>query len=156
VKLGCDIAEKYSAEVVLLHVLLRDHLTDSLQELAQVEYHSSDKPFSEAIAAIPEGRFPIVDFIPKNAATQDEALAAAADYILGAAETIAKKHQILKILKITEDGRPAKRILKAAEEIGADMIVTGARGISDLKSLVLGSVSHRLVSTASFPCLIVP
>ncbi len=155
VALGSDIAGKYGAEVVLLHILMRDHLSDAMRDLARVEYHSDDKRFSEAIAMIPEGRFPIVDFLPRNAATEDEALQAAADYILGNAETVAKEHGVSETVKRTENGRPASRILEVAEEVGADMIVTGARGISDLKSMVLGSVSHRLVSTATIPCLTV-
>ena len=59
VALGSDLAEKYGAEVVLVHVLLRDHLSDAMRHLVEVEYHAEGKSLSEAISAIPDARFPL-------------------------------------------------------------------------------------------------
>jgi nucleotide-binding universal stress UspA family protein len=53
------------------------------------------------------------------------------------------------------DGDPADEILRYAEEAGADLIVTGSRGLGGLKGLFLGSVSRKLVEGAKCPCLIV-
>lgn len=52
-------------------------------------------------------------------------------------------------------GRPAEMILSVAEEEHADVIVLGARGLGLVKELLLGSVSHRILSHASCPTLIV-
>jgi len=49
---------------------------------------------------------------------------------------------------------PAKRIVEAAHE-GADPIVMGSRGLSDLKGLFQGSVSHKVSSRAPCTCLMV-
>lgn len=54
-----------------------------------------------------------------------------------------------------ETGRPAEMILSVAEEEKADLIVLGARGLSPVKELLLGSVSHRVLAHASCPALIV-
>lgn len=45
----------------------------------------------------------------------------------------------------TFDGEAAEAILQCAEDEGADLIVTGSRGVGDLHSLFFGSVSHKLV-----------
>ena len=49
----------------------------------------------------------------------------------------------------------AARILEVAKDVKADMIVTGARGLSDLKALMVGSVSHKLTNMAPVTCITV-
>jgi nucleotide-binding universal stress UspA family protein len=155
VALGSDLAAKYGAEVVLVHVLLRDHLSDAMRHLAEVEYHAKGKSLSEAISSIPVARYPLAQILPKDAASPSDALAAVAEFVLKEAEGIARKHGVTEVSTRTEDGNPASRILEIAEALNADMIVTGARGLSDLKSLMVGSVSHRLTNTAPMTCITV-
>jgi len=50
----------------------------------------------------------------------------------------------------------AETILVAADEVEANVIVLGTRGLSGLKSLLLGSVSHAVLQHASRPVLVVP
>jgi nucleotide-binding universal stress UspA family protein len=52
------------------------------------------------------------------------------------------------------EGRPATEILAEAGLIGADLIVMGARGISAVRRLLLGSVSAEVVDHAPCPVLI--
>jgi len=52
-------------------------------------------------------------------------------------------------------GRAARVILEAANEDGAEMIVMGSRGLSDLAGLVLGSVTHKVLHLARCPVLVV-
>ena len=46
-------------------------------------------------------------------------------------------------------------ILQAAEDTKADIIVVGTRGLSPLRSAIMGSVSHSLIEKATCPVLIV-
>ncbi len=157
VQFGSDIAAKYGAEVVLVHVLLRDHLSENLRHMAEVEYQLAEggKPLYEAIAAIPNARFPVANLVPKDAQTPERVLQAVAEHILAAAERTASEHGVSKISKQIEDGNPASRILEVASDVNADMIVIGSRGLSDMKALLLGSVSHKLSNMASVTCVTV-
>jgi nucleotide-binding universal stress UspA family protein len=49
-----------------------------------------------------------------------------------------------------------RTILDAADEVDAQLVVAGARGLSPVQSLLLGSVSTALVHHSSRPILIVP
>jgi nucleotide-binding universal stress UspA family protein len=53
------------------------------------------------------------------------------------------------------EGPAAKAICQAAEFEGADLIIMGSRGRSDLEGLLLGSCTHRVLKTAPCPVLVV-
>jgi nucleotide-binding universal stress UspA family protein len=50
----------------------------------------------------------------------------------------------------------AAAILSAAEEVGASAIVIGSRGLTGMKSLLLGSVSHAVIQHADRTVIVVP
>ncbi|CCO08294.1 universal stress protein [Desulforamulus hydrothermalis] len=52
-------------------------------------------------------------------------------------------------------GDPAEEIVKLAETDRYDAIVIGSRGLSPVKELFLGSVSHKVVQMAKCPVVIV-
>jgi nucleotide-binding universal stress UspA family protein len=158
IEIGCDLAAKYEAEVVLLHVLLRGEVSENLRHMAEVEFAEAEggQALAMAIAAVPAGRFPAgIDFGKSPTKGRGEMLRAWGEQILEAAETKAHSHGVTKVEKRIEDGDPAKRIMQAAQETKADLIVLGARGLSDLKSLLVGSVSHKVSHLAPVTCITV-
>lgn len=58
------------------------------------------------------------------------------------------------LVDVTPDAT-ALRIARIADEYEASVIVVGARGLSKLKSIVLGSVSHEVVQYSKRPVLVV-
>ena len=45
-------------------------------------------------------------------------------------------------------GSPAETIIEEAERLGVDAIVMGSRGLSDIRGLLVGSVSHKVSHVA--------
>lgn len=154
VRIAGDLAGKYDAKLILIHILLRDQLDEGLRHYAEVEGLADSRPVSEAIANIPSARFP-VSMVPEGAggSSRESVLNAVAELILRGAEEVAREQGAANIMTITEDGEPARRILKAAEDARADLIVLGTRGFSDLKGLLVGSTSHKVSHTSECPVM---
>ncbi len=87
------------------------------------------------------------------------------DELNDAAESAANKaiEQVVGILDpiapqidtIVRTGSPADVIVEAAREIAADVIVMGSRGFGEVRSVLLGSVSERVLHIAHCPVLVV-
>jgi nucleotide-binding universal stress UspA family protein len=52
-------------------------------------------------------------------------------------------------------GLPPGRIIEVADEIDAELIVVGSRGMTGLPHLMLGSVAERVVELATIPVVVV-
>jgi nucleotide-binding universal stress UspA family protein len=64
------------------------------------------------------------------------------------------KHDF-KIDTLLETGDAREKILAAAKENSADIIVIGSRGMGKISRLLLGSVSQSVVQNAKIPVLVV-
>jgi nucleotide-binding universal stress UspA family protein len=54
-----------------------------------------------------------------------------------------------------EQGQPGPRLCRLAAEEGVDLLVIGSRGHTEIKALILGSVSDAVVHGAPCPVLVV-
>lgn len=53
-----------------------------------------------------------------------------------------------EIQSIVRMGQPAEVILEEAKSLGVEAIVMGSRGLGNLRSLAIGSVSHKVMHAA--------
>ena len=79
-----------------------------------------------------------------------------AQSLVDAALDVLARRAVSATGKVTEalEGRVAAAICDTADEVEADLILMGSRGRSDLESLLLGSVAHRVLHLARQPVLI--
>jgi nucleotide-binding universal stress UspA family protein len=63
--------------------------------------------------------------------------------------------QDLSVTKVLAHGRPGERILEQVEQGNHDLIVMGSRGRGQVRSLLLGSVSHEVLNASPAAVLIV-
>ena len=83
---------------------------------------------------------------------EKQGLESANDFLDGSAEKIAALGYNTRILAVP--GAPAITILREAARLKPDLIVTGTHGRNGLTRFVLGSVSHALLHSASYPVLV--
>ncbi|MEW6275677.1 MAG: universal stress protein [Bacillota bacterium] len=61
----------------------------------------------------------------------------------------------LTVEKAIARGDAGAAICKCAEEGGYDLVVMGTRGYGEMKNLLIGSVSHKVIHLCSCPVLVV-
>lgn len=128
--LAADLAARYDASLHVMHVLLRGEVPEDLRAL------SDKKGDREPPIAIGGG------FV--DASLPTEVLKDIAEKLLERARKTAEEHGAKQIEATWHQGDPARVILEQAREQGADLVVLGSRGLSDLKGLLIGSVSHKV------------
>jgi nucleotide-binding universal stress UspA family protein len=126
-----DLASKYQARLLLLHVVAErgsGTVPDELREYARVE------------------RVEVTDW---------DLLESVARRIVDAAERRARSRGASSVHTAVEAGHSAEVILGQSKRCAADLIVMGRRGLGPLPGLFLGSVSSKVLHLAECACLTV-
>jgi len=124
---ACKFACMYGAKLIVLHVLHESPGSDTLTlGSASVTIEASQDDLDTAAAGLFE-----------------------------AAREVAEAAGCTDVATVAMGGHPAQKILQYASKHEVDIIVTGSRGLSDLKGLLLGSVSHRINNLADCTCITV-
>jgi len=137
-----SLANLYKAKITLLHVLpeeqkgLDNHITGYIQtekweEIKSSHYQQTRQTLTgkirhHTLTRQVQGQFPA-----------DEESSELADEI------------------VIEHGKPAKEILRQADERNCDLIVMGSRGNSSLAGAIMGSKAEKVLRRSNIPVLIV-
>jgi len=153
-----QIAAKFQAQLVILHVLLRDATSTTLRsmankkELTKAQRHLLDHYEIDAQMDVARAGFEVTPVpIPPPA----QLVQVIGNQLVERAAGVARRHRVKKVIPVTAEGDPAEAILKRAKKEKADLLVIGSRGFGEIKSLILGSVSHKVAAEANCPCLTV-
>ena len=96
----------------------------------------------------------LVKSMGEAAAESQRSIYQFAEYIVKKAKQDAKDEGAKDIETSIEVGSPAERIIAFARVQEADLIITGRHGYGPLKSLLLGSVSHKVAQIADCSCMV--
>tara|TARA_R110002096_G_scaffold206585_1_gene392891 strand:+ start:549 stop:995 length:447 start_codon:yes stop_codon:yes gene_type:complete len=128
-EIACDLAQKYGSELHLVH---------------------TPQPQTVAFAMGAVTGYHAVTTMPAPSEIKQ-----AGEKVLDAGRALAKKHD-QKITQTYMDlGDPAHEIVACAEKCGADLIITGRRGLGSLGALVQGSTSQKINHLAKCACMTV-
>ncbi len=126
-RIACDIAQKYKAEVHLVHTPQPQTVAFAMGAVAG--YH--------AVTTMPS----------------PEEVNEAGNRILSKGKDVAKTNNCDIKQAHLKSGEPADSIISYAEDCGADLIVTGRRGLGSFGSLIQGSTSQAVNHKAKCACL---
>ncbi len=68
---------------------------------------------------------------------------------------VADRFPGIRVNIVTRYGSPARAVVEAAVEVGADLVVVGSRGLGGLRGRLLGSVSRQIVERAKHVTIVV-
>lgn len=154
VRLASDLAAKYDAEIVLLHVLLRGHMPEGLKRALEVEVGDGGGRSSQHLVNYPQEILARVDGRKTTQLSVDELNFIGKKMLAGVVD-VCREKGVTKVSQHIDEGNPVEIILALAESAGVDMIVMGSRGLSELKGLLLGSVSYKVNNLARCTCVTV-
>ncbi len=147
VRLAADLADKYQAKLIILHTVDKKPLGPEEKHLAEVEF--ADRLKEIDLGDVREtmqgyGQIGMRGFLR----LQDDRNAAL-KHILGEAlvheaKRVAAEAGDFEIETMVVEGDPAEQIVGTVDTVDANLVVLGSRGLSDLKGLWLGSVSHKV------------
>lgn len=153
VQIASDMAKRYEAKLVLLHVLGAGPVPESLVRMADIE-HLTDpvRPRSSNVANI-QASLAVSESGADTREHQDRVRQAVAEKVLDEAKRTARAAGVSDISVETAHGDAADQILECAKRVSADLIVMGSRGLSDIKGLLMGSVSHKVCQRSDCSCI---
>lgn len=150
--LALDLADKYGAELHLIHALMLSANSKELQRFAQIEGLAKRVTDEATRMRAIEGR---LDLGIADEPISPRVLTEVGQKVLdNAAEDAREKGVNVKGAYLV-NGDAAKRILDCIREKDIDCVIMGSRGLSDLKSLFMGSVSHKVANHAPCTCIAV-
>jgi len=156
VEIAGDIASKYGARLILLHVVQPQRINEELHHMIKVEYLMDQGPkLMKSASNSPQILADSLVRLNENADDSYQYLKLLAEQILRRANKLALGQGVEDAISQIEDGDPAHEILECANRENADLIVMGNRGLGDLKGLLMGSVSHKVSQHAKCSCVIV-
>lgn len=155
VEMAGEIAVKFGARVVVVHALLRGPGALELKAMCEDARIGEDvvKEIDARVAMVtrgsaagyPQGPIPVP---PETLRKVGEGIAEKAREALSAKGVRDVTTQVV-------DGDPASSIIAAAEHEGAELVVMGRRGLGNVTSFLMGSVSHKVAHLAECACLTV-
>ena len=122
------LARTYDTDLTFLHVTTKLNLPDQLRD-----YIKGEQLAGQDLLAIDDATRRVVADISARAETEG----------------------VRKVKTIFREGKPARTIVAYAKSARIDTIVMGSRGLSELESALLGSVSHKVASLADCTVMIV-
>ena len=156
IAVASDLAQKYGAQLIILHVIEEKRLSDDMLRLAETEHLIKPTlPVSPSQAAVAADTVIDIARLRAGAADTYRVLEIFSRRFVEHARQIAREHDVSEIRTLVEEGDPADKILACGAREKADLIVLGSRGLGDLKGLLMGSVSHKVCQLASCTCIAV-
>jgi len=130
--LAINLAKDSDAELWILHVIPYEPIPEGLRQYAEVEHIAHEEV---------EARYRLGREI--------------GDKITSEAEARVRKNGVDRVTAQVVEGNLANQIIALAESEGMDMVILGSRGLGDVKGLLIGSVSHKVMHLAPCTCVAV-
>lgn len=135
---GAGLAERFGAQLLLLHVIPRaSQDLPGLEETASPQLALDSPTVYYAPGPPPEGMMTIDPIEIAQNELKDLA--------------VAKLNQSMSVISRVGVGRPAEEIVRLARDEHVDLIVMGTHGRTGLRHLLAGSVAEAVMRTAPCP-----
>ena len=128
-------------------------IPEEMREMGEIEHIIEPMPSMRVnLENAPEN---MVSTMARASSDSEKAMFQYADFLAREAQASAKNHGAEDVEARAVLGDPAEEVVAFARDRDADLIISGSRGFGRLKSLLLGSTSHKIAQLAECSCLTV-
>ncbi len=152
---GASLAGQLKIPLGIIYVIDASHMRipDEMREMGEIEHIIEPMPSMRVnLENAPEN---LVSTMVRASTDSEKAMFQYADFLAQEARASAKNHGAEDVEARAVLGDPAEEIVAFARDRNADLIICGSRGFGRLKSLLLGSTSHKITQLAECSCLTV-
>lgn len=148
------VSANMGGDLTILHVMMHGRSADEFERMAFAEHiiKESFPQFNPAAVHLPVG---MAEYLSHPDVDKTRAVVEIGNIILARGKQDAEDAGAHDVVTKLIDGDYADGILDTAEEIGADLIVVGRRGLGRVSGLILGSVSNKVTQNAQCSVLAV-
>ena len=146
-RLAAELAGKFNAKLIVMHVMGQGKVPEELAHMAEVEHLAGPAEVDTTPPRVP---------IPQGGLqsnSNQKIHVFISDKLVEDAVDMARAKGVKDVQSIVENGDPSSRILETAEKHKVDMIVMGSRGLGNLKGLLVGSVSPKVNHLCPCTCV---
>ena len=150
-ELAITLAKATGSGLEIVNVLSNQSLSQDELTLAETEYGSAMEQGLGDLKLVPLGgaqwlgTAALVQSRPELSPTVHRVLG---EQIVRQAAATARTKGVAEVTTAVETGDPASAIVRRAQEAKADLVMMGSRGLSNIKGLLIGSVSNKVISLA--------
>jgi nucleotide-binding universal stress UspA family protein len=156
VDLAVDMAKALNAELAFIHIISDKPLAEGERRLTKTEYATEiAQALSGSEVAVGPGS---TQTDPESLLRTSYKVGLAIRMVIGRriverTEQDARKKGVDSVTTMLADGDPAAMIVDTADREKPDLLIMGSRGLSGIRELFMGSVSHN--ASRSVPCSVV-
>jgi len=150
-----ELALERGASLTVFHVLMHGEPPEALRHMAEVEHLITNAPPVRPDMENVHGQLQEVLAERQRHHFDHAVIAAIGDNIVRQAKEAARDQGLATVRCEVLEGDVVEQITAAARRIDAELVVMGSRGLSPLKSLLMGSVSQKVSQRVDCSCLIV-
>lgn len=154
-ELGATLAVRDEIPLGIIYVIDAGHMQIPIEMRKMGEVEHIIEPMPRMVIDFEEAPVNLVNIMAQNSADSEKAMLQYADFLVGQARETALEYGAQDVDARAVLGSPADEVVAFARDRKADLIVCGSRGFGRLKSLLLGSTSHKIAQLAECSCLTV-
>ncbi len=153
--IGVDLARQNESSLGIIYVIDSSNMQipEEMRKMGDVEHLTYPAP--RLVIDLENAPDSMMGSMVQANAEAQAAMFQYADFLLEQAGQSAKQAGVGEVEVKAGVGDPAEEVAAFARDRQADLIISGCRGFGKLKSLLLGSVSHKIAQLAECSCLTV-
>ena len=152
-ELGAMLAVRDEVALGIIYVIDAGHMQipTEMRKMGEVEHII--EPMPRMVIDFEAAPVNLVNTMAENSADSEKAMLQYGDFLVEQARETALEYGAQDVDARAVLGSPADEVVAFARDRKADLIVCGSRGFGRLKSLLLGSTSHKIAQLAECSCL---